>query len=299
MTVCSGCGTDCQNEGARFCPTCGKSLVAAVPVDAQKKHALYGKYAEPYYRGTIKSVETPEVWSYDKGQLKCNEGNPRGTVFKWTGSELVNEGNQDGVATWDGHRLEWHFPLYSKEAFYTYNWDEGSQTWKNESGMLRSDPVQYTSFVHWVVEKDRISTVKGSDVKEGTSSSFEFLGDVPPPVALLVAMHSRAQKLLEEAILRSKRSYKRCGKITLQGAAVTPVFLCKACDDGCCLSCDKPLGAQKFSGKLCKTCAPRKNFCTRCADPLNGSTKEGFLCTSCGLGSASQNCCKMNFTIRS
>jgi len=293
--ICGGCGQSSENSGDRFCATCGKSLQSpsCTQFSAKDKKSLYSKWAQPYYRGTVKSLETPEIWVYDRCSVKCQEGNPKGSTFVWTGSEFVSENPELGFATWDGNRVEWRFPFYQKHSFYSYVWNTESQTWKNENGMLRSHPIQYTTFVHWKLEEERLRTVDGSDFKEGTSSTWEALGDIPPPVFLIVAMYSRAQKLLEEAIARSKRQYRRCGKVVLATDTVSSVFLCCNCNDGNCIVCDRP--AQPFQGRLCKMCTSRKNFCVKCSDPLNGSRKQGFLCGDCGLGKANNNCCKMIF----
>ena len=81
-------------------------------------------------------------------------------------------------------------------------------------------------------------------------------------------------------------------------SAVDKPQLCHICasdNEDRCIVCDSVCGSSKFPGKFCKTCTARKNFCARCGDPLKGAKKEGFLCSDCGLGKASDNCCKMLF----
>lgn len=105
-----------------------------------------------------------------------------------------------------------------------------------------------------------IELEQGSDFKEGASTKWEIsgtvscttalvisaivdysrcAGDMPAthPIGLMVAMFSRAQskivvvlsvhseELLDENIERSKRVYKRCGKLVLSTAG--PTLLCK------------------------------------------------------------------------
>eukprot|EP01119_Soliformovum_irregulare_P011755 TRINITY_DN2979_c0_g1_i2.p3 TRINITY_DN2979_c0_g1~~TRINITY_DN2979_c0_g1_i2.p3 ORF type:complete len:114 (+),score=22.29 TRINITY_DN2979_c0_g1_i2:546-887(+) len=109
----------------------------------------------------------------------------------------------------------------------------------------------------------------------------------------MLAMYTRAQNLFDEATQRSKRTFKRCGKLVLSSAG--PPMLCSRCSASAtkCIVCNGDCSSTKFQGKICKTCAPRKNFCIKCSDPLGDQKKEGYLCSSCGLGKSSDNCCKM------
>jgi hypothetical protein len=81
-----------------------------------------------------------------------------------------------------------------------------------------------------------------------------------------ILMHNRMclidvhAELIEETIERSRRVYKRCGKLVLTSAG-TPL-LCSICASDSskdyCIVCDKDCTAQKYQGQICKTCAPRK-----------------------------------------
>jgi len=198
-------------------------------------------------------------------------------------------------------KFQWKFPFQSSnEFFYVYNWNASNQKFTNELGLARMQPLKFTSFVHWKMEKNLVKVEEGSDLKEGTPTSWEISGDIPLPVALFVAMWTWSQKLVDEAIQRAKRQYKRCGKLVLQSAGTS--ILCTVCcstgPQDYCIVCDKECGKEKFQGKICKTCAPRKNFCIKCGDATQGSKREGFLCRDCGLGKQVENCCKMTFTIK-
>jgi len=315
MPFCVHCGVK-NEDSAKFCAECGKT--AGEP--SQLQQTMKAKWAEPYFRGTMKAntstaTTTGEIWTYDRGTVKCTEGNPKGTIYLWDGSAFRTSNENLGQGSFDGQRLQWSFPVKrvtfvnnnnsNKDSFYSYTWDEAT-SFQNEFGIFRTEPIRYTSFVHWRFEKDIMSVAEGSDFKEGAATSWEVQGNVPPPVVLFIAMFSRAEKLLEEVVQRSKRCYKRCGKLVLSSAGA-PV-LCAICasnnDDNStdfCICCDRPCTGNnnKFQGKICKTCAPRKAFCIKCADPVSGGTgKEGFLCSQCGLGKTSDNCCKMTFTIK-
>jgi hypothetical protein len=86
-------------------------------------------------------------------------------------------------------------------------------------------------------------------------------------------------ELLDDAIQRSKRRYKRCGKLVLASAGTTVVcetprannsagagtpLLCFNCAQQTpanvhqCIVCDADCTSTKFQGKICKACAPRK-----------------------------------------
>lgn len=67
--------------------------------------------------------------------------------------------------------------------------------------------------------------------------------------------------MLEEAIARAQRNYKRCGKLVL--SFVDKTMLCSNCAPSNdpidrCIVCDSDCQTSKFSGKLCKSCLPRK-----------------------------------------
>jgi len=192
------------------------------------------------------------------------------------------------------------FEIYISISTTVFSWDSQNQRWNCKSGLRRTIPNLRISFVHWRVSGNIIEVEEGSDWKEGASIKFEVLGGMPSncPIILFIAMYSRSQKLLDETIERSKRTYKRCGKLVLTSAG--PTLLCNICANSStdrCIVCDVDCGSTKFQGKICKTCGPRKNFCIKCSDPLFGSKKEGFLCSNCGLGKSSDNCAKMTFSV--
>jgi hypothetical protein len=296
MVFCSYCGFKCD-DNSRFCPDCGKSLIAK-PI--QNSTPLSSKWKDAYFSGRLKS-NNGELWTYNNGNITCDEGNFKGSLFQWNGSEFISENKELPIGTFDGKKLEWKFPQ-QKEIFYSYNFIEKSNNifyFQNQSGMLRTNPVRYTSFVHWILDKNIMKIEEGCDQKEGTANFWEVMGDIPPPVILFISMCTYSQKLLEDAIQRSKRQYKRCGKLVLQSTG-TPM-LCNKCiksNGDYCIVCDNECTNEKFYGKICKSCFPKKSFCAKCGDPfINKIMKEGFLCKNCGLGKLSNNCCKMIYTI--
>jgi len=279
---CGNCGA-AATEG-RFCSKCGQSL----PSNVEKE----------LFNGTLRANDNEE-WKYSSGEIICVEGNPKGSSFTWNGSTFESSKPGTPHGTWNGKVLSWRFP-HQKEDFYVFSWDETKKRWNCESGLKRTVPNLREAYVHWKVSGSFIQIEEGSDWKEGASTKWEVFGDMPAthPVVLIVAMFSRSQKLLDETIERSKRVYKRCGKLVLTSAG--PTLLCNSCGSSSserCISCDADCSTTRFSGKICKSCMPRKNFCAKCADPLFGSKKEGFLCNNCGLGKSSDNCAKMVFTV--
>jgi hypothetical protein len=289
MVFCNNCGAEVVSA-ARFCPSCGKPVGTGGGGSIQVKQSLKEKWLDNYYRGTVKS-DTGEIWNYDRGILTCQEGNQKGLKFTWTGSSLTCESKDGGSAEWTGTQLSFRFPEVN-DVFYSYVWDESKSCFRNERGILRVNPHRYTSYVNWVYTKDVMKLAEGSDVKEGAATKFEILGDFPLPLVLVCTMYTRAQKLLHEAIAKSKLSFKRCGKLAIQSAA-TPL-ICPNCDPNLCISCQKSLGSSKYQGKICKNCGVRRALCVVCNDPLQGSKVEGFLCTDCGIGKLADNCCKMS-----
>eukprot|EP01118_Nematostelium_gracile_P013647 TRINITY_DN5182_c0_g1_i2.p1 TRINITY_DN5182_c0_g1~~TRINITY_DN5182_c0_g1_i2.p1 ORF type:complete len:220 (-),score=39.45 TRINITY_DN5182_c0_g1_i2:62-721(-) len=210
---------------------------------------------------------------------------------KWRGSK---KNFSSGKASWT--------MIGDNETFYEYRLDVAKNRWNCEKGLKRTIPNLRLGYVHWVQKDNFLEVEDGSDWKEGSSMKWEISGDMKPthPAALFVVMFTRSNKLRDEEIERSKRVYKRCGKLVLASAG--PTLLCSGCASGNgkeqCIVCDQDCAGKKFQGKICKTCAPRKNFCIKCSDPLFGSKVEGFLCNSCGLGKQSDNCAKMVFTIK-
>jgi len=286
---CPHCGTKLENVPS-FCASCGKKL---------DKAEVAQKWLQDYFQGSMKS-NTGEIWTYEKGNVKCLEGNPKGTIYQWDGTNFVPENKAGPTGSVSGNKLTWKYPT-QKELFYVYQMDETSGKFRNESGLMRVDPVIYTSFVHWKWDKKTIQVEDSSDMKEGTSTKWEIASDFPPPVCLFIAMFNWSQKLMEDAIARSKRMYKRCGKLVLQSGGTT--LLCNVCAPSgkpdLCIVCNKDCSNDKYQGKICKTCTPKKNYCAKCSDPLTkANQREGYLCIDCGLGKTGDNCAKMLYTIR-
>jgi len=273
---CKSCGSDVGDS--RFCPNCGTS------VGPQKE----------LYKGSLRSNDGEE-WKYESSDFICTEGNPKGSSFKWEGSSFISTKNVGPKGLWNGKSVSWRFQNQNED-FYVFSWDDSKKSWKCEVGLKRTIPNLRISYVHWKVNGSCLELEEGSDFKEGTSVKWEVFGDIPVthPLVAMIAMFTRSQKLLDENIERSKRVYKRCGKLILSSAG--PTLLCKNCANVAndrCIVCDGDCSSIKFPGKICKTCGPRKNFCIKCSDPLFGSKKEGFLCNSCGIGKTSDNCAKM------
>jgi hypothetical protein len=282
MVVCPNCPTLSFTASDRFCKECGSPL--------QNLHPTIARWVENFFSGSIQSSDG-EVWTYEKGVVKCIEGNPKGALYKWTGENFSTQQKEKGNGTFDGTKLDWKFPQ-TNDVFYSYFWEENKKCFRNEKGALRVNPVSYASFVHWKMNGDKL--IAEGDLKEGISNEWTISGDVPTPVALFVAMFTRSQKLLEEAIAKSKLRFTRCNKLVLTSAG--PPLLCVSCQPNPselkCICCTKPV-TEKFIGQICKSCAPRKNFCIHCDEPLRNGKSEAFLCRDCGLGSNSSNCCKM------
>jgi hypothetical protein len=96
----------------------------------------------------IKS-NTGEIWKYDRGTVKADEGAAKGATYNWNGADFVPTQNKDlPVGHFDGQKLTWKFPSQS-DCFYTYSLNEAQKEIKNISGMARVQPTRYTSFVHW------------------------------------------------------------------------------------------------------------------------------------------------------
>jgi len=283
MVFCIHCGSAATGS---FCVTCGKEI----PKSNDKE----------FYKGTLRSSDGEE-WKYEGAELTCVEGNPKGSCYTWNGTTFVSSKNNSPKGTWNGsNTVTWRFPNDSED-FYVFSFDPSKKRWNCDSGFKRTVPNLRISYAHWIVNNGTIQLEEGSDFKEGASTKWDVLGDMPTihPVALMIAMFSRAQKLLDENIERSKRVYKRCGKLVLTSAG--PTLLCASCANSSsdrCIACDAECSGNKFPGKICKTCSPRKNFCIKCSDPLFGSKKEGYLCPSCGLGKTSDNCAKLVFSIQ-
>jgi hypothetical protein len=255
--------------------------------------AATAKWVTPFTKGSMKS-NTNEDWTYDHGVVQCVFGPCRlSGAFAWNGSDLTN-GNI-GDAAFDADTVHFVFSGQRK-AFY-------SMTMAQKGDVITWTCTQicngWRSVVHWTHDtKARSLTVdpkSGLDHPEGSSVNWTVLGEVPPPVAIVIAMMSRAMRLRELYDEYMSRGFKRCAILTL---SPIEAWLCPACAEGdgakncaCCKS-----ASAGHVGTLCKQCAVKGKFrCARCNEPVGTSRVAALLCDTHGLGSRAKECCKMHY----
>eukprot|EP01087_Luapelamoeba_hula_P007267 TRINITY_DN1771_c0_g1_i2.p1 TRINITY_DN1771_c0_g1~~TRINITY_DN1771_c0_g1_i2.p1 ORF type:complete len:316 (+),score=26.40 TRINITY_DN1771_c0_g1_i2:44-991(+) len=313
MVYCR-CGNQLGAQ-ARFCTSCGREYSAAI--EPSSSHAPAAQSASgagagsaprttrssgpaaaaagwdrEYFCGNIESNQ--ESWTYRNGLVNCERGLKKNMGFKWTETQLTADATEFGHGVWDGRKAEWFFP-HDDGAFWTMIYHPQQERWENTQ-------IKWRSAVHWVWnEQDagnaRIYVEEGSgrDSIEGADTNYVKTGDVPPPVALFVAMFRRTLALRDERIERMSRGYSRCGKFC-GGATVAPV-LCASCSaqGPTCVVCGNGVTGNLTPGKLCKMCAIKKLFCARCGDRVGQTSAPGYLCGKCPpLG----DCCKMTYQVK-
>jgi hypothetical protein len=245
-------------------------------------------WCKPFYQGSMKA-NTGEEWSYDRGVVKCTNGAHKvDGESKWDGSQLVNaSGKSTGVAEFDGVTIKWAF-ADDKTTFFVakLSSDESTITWTMVD-------VKWLDKVNWTHDKKaRTLTVdEPSAGPEGATTTWSVLGEVPPPVAYVIANYGRMLRVRELMIERLNRAYWRCKRLTL---TAVDAYLCTkhAAEASTCMCCQKP--ASGHAGVQCKQCSVKGKFlCVKCNDPVGTTRVKGTLCDDCGLGSRSKECAKM------
>lgn len=256
--------------------------------------ALRVKYVTPYSKGSMKS-NTGEDWSYDHGVVTCTFGPSRlAGTWSWTGSDLKNDNAMQAQGVFDGTFVHWIMPG-DKKAIYSLKLTAESA----ESLKWSNTQIKWKSVVHWTHDLKAFSLSvdagSGADHPEGCPVNWTVLGSFPAPVALMIAMVTRANKLQESYIEYHSRSFKRCAILIM-----TPIdaFLCAKCGDGdgatTCTCCKSASGGHK--GAICKQCGVKGRMrCVKCNEPIGASRVPAQLCDTHGLGSRARECCKMSY----
>jgi hypothetical protein len=138
---------------------------------------------------------TGEDWTYDHGVVTCTFGPSRlAGTWSWSGSDLKNDNAMQPQGVFDGTFVHWIMPG-DKKAIYSLKLvaeTADALKWTNTQ-------IKWKSVVHWTHDLKTFSLSvdagSGADHPEGCPVNWTVLGSFPTPVALMIAMVTRANKL--------------------------------------------------------------------------------------------------------
>jgi hypothetical protein len=249
------------------------------------------KWVTPFTKGSMKA-NTNEEWTYDHGVVKCVFGPLGGQVFTWDGCDLVSD---IASAAFDSDTTVHIVHAGQKKAFVSMTKTVAGDliTWTCTQIAFRSPSLQWTHDV----KARALAVVPNTaiDHPEGVTTNWTCLGEIPPPVAIIIAMLTRVTRLNELLIEFNSRSFKRCAILTI---TTVEAYLCAACaagDGATTCACCKNVGATHKS-TLCKQCAVKGKFrCVKCDQPVGPLRVAALLCDTHGLGARAKECCKMQY----